>query len=89
MESRTMGEGTTTVYIGNLPWKCSSSELVKAFKGFGTIRRVNIPATPDGRTKGYGFIEFSSLEESIQAIAKGHQCIEVGGRVVEVLPANK
>jgi RNA recognition motif-containing protein len=50
----------TTIYVGNLPWKATEDDLTSLFAEFGQIRDVRIiqdPAT--GRSRGYGFVEFT------------------------------
>lgn len=58
------------LYVGNLSFKTSESDLKDAFSAFGTVDTVNIITERDtGRSKGFGFIEMSNDEEAKAAIA--------------------
>jgi len=72
------------VYVGNMSYEMSQSDLETMFGDHGTVESaqiINDRAT--GRSKGFGFIEMSSDEEAQAAIGAldGKDC---GGRALKV-----
>jgi RNA recognition motif-containing protein len=70
-----------TLYVGNLPYDASQQE-VAAFlgeHGVTAIVRVHLPAGPDGRPRGFGFVTLGSAEAANQAIIS-LRGVEVRGR---------
>ncbi|TVY24612.1 Protein gar2 [Lachnellula hyalina] len=73
---------TTTVYIGNLLFDITANDLEREFGQFGEIKSSIIATDPRGMSKGFGYVEFESLEESAAAIAGKHQEVFEGRRLV-------
>jgi RNA recognition motif-containing protein len=72
------------LYVGNLSYNVTDTELTKMFEPHGTVESVQIIIDRDtGRSKGFGFVEMKSDEEAQAAIAalNGH---ESGGRALTV-----
>ncbi|XP_065795727.1 RNA-binding protein 28 [Muntiacus reevesi] len=69
--------------IRNLSFKCSEDDLKAVFSQFGTILEVNIPRKPDGKMRGFAFVQFKNLLEAGKAL-KGMNMKEVKGRTVAV-----
>ena len=68
------------LYVGNLPYSFSDSDMEQAFSAFGAVQSAKIVTDRDsGRSKGFGFVEMSSAVEAKAAIdgMNGHQ---LGGR---------
>src|SRR5688500_17427156 len=60
----------TRLYVGNLPYTVSSSELEQMFPAHGTVQSAEVVADRDtGRSKGFGFVEMGSEAEAQAAIA--------------------
>src|SRR5947208_1083367 len=60
----------TRLYVGNLPYSVSSSELEQMFSPHGTVQSAEIITDRDtGRSKGFGFVEMGSEAEAQAAIA--------------------
>ncbi len=58
------------LYVGNLSYSVSSSQLEQMFAEFGTVRSAQVIQDREtGRSKGFGFVEMSSDEEAQAAIA--------------------
>ena len=53
-----------TLYVGNLPYDTSQVEVTQLLEqsGVTTIVRVHLPAGPDGRLRGFGFITLGNAE---------------------------
>ena len=58
------------LYVGNLSYQCSSSDLEQMFGEFGTVASAQVIQDREtGRSKGFGFVEMSSDSEADAAIA--------------------
>ena len=58
------------LYVGNLSYSVSSSDLEKMFQAYGTVQSAEVVADRDtGRSKGFGFVEMGTDEEAQAAIA--------------------
>ena len=57
------------IYVGNLDFKVSESDLTELFKEFGAVSSANIIIDKySGRSKGFGFINMDNDEEASKAI---------------------
>jgi len=70
-----------TLYVGNLPYDASQQEVTQFLSEHGvqTIVRVHLPAGPDGRPRGFGFVTLGSAEAANEAIIQ-LRGVEVRGR---------
>jgi RNA recognition motif-containing protein len=72
------------LYVGNLGYGVSSSDLQQLFAGFGTVSSAEVIADRDtGRSKGFGFVEMGSDQEA-QAAIQGLNGQEHDGRAMTV-----
>jgi len=54
-----------TLFVGNLPFSASEDALRDMFSEQGSILGIRLPTDPDsGRPKGFGYIQFSSIDEA-------------------------
>lgn len=59
------------LYVGNLSYGVSSSELEELFRAFGTVASAQVIEDREtGRSKGFGFVEMGSDDEA-QAAVRG------------------
>ncbi|GAB5365450.1 hypothetical protein AAMO2058_001059100 [Amorphochlora amoebiformis] len=66
----TTGTGTTTnLYICHIPEDYQDGNLQALFAPFGSISRVQILKTPDGKSRGVGFVHYDQAESAAAAIA--------------------
>ena len=71
------------MFVGNLSFQTTESDIREAFEQFGTVESVSIITDRDtGRSKGFGFVEMSE-EDAAKAIAKLSGA-ELGGRTLTV-----
>ncbi|XP_060596942.1 RNA-binding protein 28-like [Ruditapes philippinarum] len=56
------------VIVRNLSFQCSEDQLQKAFMNCGEIIEVKIPSNKDGKRIGFGFVQFSQLQEAKKAV---------------------
>ncbi len=72
------------LYVGNLSFDTTDSELEEAFSEYGEIVSATIIKDRDtNRSKGFGFVEFAD-EASAQAAKEAMDGKEVGGRALKV-----
>ena len=72
------------LYVGNLSYDMSSSELEKLFSPHGTIESAQvIEDRSTGQSKGFGFVEMSSDAEA-QAAISALDGQDNGGRALKV-----
>ncbi len=58
------------LYVGNLAYSVSNSDLEEMFAPFGATRSAQVIMDRDsGRSKGFGFVEMTSDKEAEDAIA--------------------
>ncbi|XP_007469735.1 PREDICTED: RNA-binding protein 28 isoform X1 [Lipotes vexillifer] len=69
--------------IRNLSFKCSEDDLKTVFAQFGAVLEVNIPRKPDGKMRGFAFVQFKNLLEAGKAL-KSMNRKEIKGRTVAV-----
>jgi RNA recognition motif-containing protein len=57
------------IYVGNLAYSVTSSDLEQMFAPYGTVQSAQVIMDRDtGRSKGFGFVEMSSDAEAQAAI---------------------
>jgi cold-inducible RNA-binding protein len=72
------------LYVGNLAYSVSSSDLEQLFSQHGTVESAQvIEDRSTGRSKGFGFVEMASDEEA-QAAIKALDGQDHGGRALTV-----
>lgn len=72
-----------TLYVGNLPWTTTETELADAFRPYGEVISSRIITDREtGRSRGFGFVEVNDedAEKMIDAM-NGNQ---LGGRQIVV-----
>src|SRR5215468_2551377 len=72
------------LYVGNLSYGVTDSDLTKLFEPHGTVESAQIIMDRDtGRSKGFGFVEMGSQQEAQAAIAAMNGK-EIDGRTLTV-----
>lgn len=60
---------STNIYVGNLTFNTSSSELETLFGAHGQVTSAQVITDRDtGRSRGFGFVEMASSDEAQTAI---------------------
>jgi polyadenylate-binding protein len=67
------------LFVKNLDDSIDDERLREEFKDFGTISSARV-MVEDGRSKGFGFVCFSSPEEATKAVT------EMNGRIIVAKP---
>lgn len=58
------------LYVGNLSYNATGSDLEQLFSAHGTVQSAEVIADRDtGRSKGFGFVQMGSDNEAQTAIA--------------------
>ena len=59
---------TNKLFVGNLSWNLNWQELKDIFKEYGEVAFVRVVTDREtGRSKGFGFVEFTTVEDAISA----------------------
>jgi len=77
------------IYVGNLPWSTTSSDLESLFAEHGSVNTAEVVTDRStGRSRGFGFIQMSNDEETAAAIdaLNGH---DMSGRPLVVNEARE
>lgn len=74
---------STNIYVGNLPFRTTETELEGLFSPFGQVDNVNIIHDREtGRSRGFGFVEMES--EGANVAISTLDGTEFGGRDLRV-----
>ncbi len=72
------------IYIGNLSYNVNDSDLRDSFQAHGTVKSATVIKDKySGDSKGFGFVEMSTVKEGQTAIEKLNGT-ELKGRVMTV-----
>ena len=59
------------LYVGNLPYTCSSDDLADLFASMGAVGNARVITDREtGRSKGFGFVEMDVDEEADSAVVQ-------------------
>ncbi|KAJ3056676.1 hypothetical protein HDU99_007377, partial [Rhizoclosmatium hyalinum] len=71
------------MYVGNLPYSVGWQDLKDLFRNAGNVIRADIPTDYQGRSKGFGTVTMSTVDEARKAIGM-YNGFEWNGRRIEV-----
>jgi len=72
------------LYVGNLPYGVTNSELEQVFSAYGSVQSAQVVTDREtGRSKGFGFVEMATDDEA-QAAIKGLDGKDMSGRPLTV-----
>jgi RNA recognition motif-containing protein len=72
------------IYVGNLPYDVSDSDLQQLFSQYGTVTSARVVIDRvTGRAKGFGFVEMGDKAEAEKAISATNG-FEMNGRALRV-----
>ncbi len=75
------------LFVGSLPWSVNDQQLGEIFAEVGTVESANVVLDKmTGRSRGFGFVEMSSVEEAQKAV-EALNGKEVDGRTIIVSEA--
>jgi RNA recognition motif-containing protein len=74
----------TNIFVGNLSYQTTETELEAAFSAFGAVERVSVVRDRDtGQPRGFAFVEMTNANEAANAIASLNGR-EIQGRALNV-----
>ena len=77
------------LFVGGLPWRMTNEELKEMFEEAGEVTDAFIPRDREtGRSRGFGFVEFATVEAAQAAVEKFDQ-MDYDGRALNVNFAQK
>ncbi|XP_024984239.1 29 kDa ribonucleoprotein A, chloroplastic-like [Cynara cardunculus var. scolymus] len=86
-EPRIDGRGdniSNTVYVGNLSWSVDDQALETLFWEHGNVMKAKVSHDEDsGRSRGFGFVTYSSADEAYQAV-ESLDGVDLDGRNIRV-----
>jgi len=69
------------VFVGNIPNGFEWFHLKDAFDAVAPVRHANVATRPDGSSRGFGVVKFSSLDDAERAVSAFHG-EQLGGREI-------
>lgn len=73
-----------TLFVGNIAFSANEDSLHEAFADHGSILGIRLPTDPEsGRPKGFGYVQFSSVDEAREALNSLHGA-DIGGRPIRL-----
>lgn len=88
MEKLNKAQGVN-LFIKNLDDSIDDEKLSEEFSQYGTITSVKVMADETGKSKGFGFVAFSSPEEASRAISEENQKMFAGKPLYVALAQRK
>lgn len=74
-----------SVFLGGVDYAVTEIDLRRNFDACGEIKRCTIVHYPNGRPKGYAYIEFSDMQ-GVENALKLNGCLTLKGREIVVKP---
>lgn len=72
-----VGSGAVNLFVKNLDPSITSARLEGIFSKYGTILSCKV-AEEDGKSKGFGFVQFASEDSAISALNALHGTVLAG-----------
>ncbi|KAG7164451.1 zinc finger CCHC-type and RNA-binding motif-containing protein 1-like [Homarus americanus] len=79
---QTLAPSRSTVYVSNLPFSLTNTDLHKIFEKFGKLVRVTVLRDQDRKSRGVAFMLFLSRDEA-QACVRGTDGCKMFGRTLK------
>jgi RNA recognition motif-containing protein len=71
------------LYVGNLSYDATESDLFELFKGVGTVKSAEIVSHKyNEKSKGFGFVTMTSVDEAKRAVVELHDKEFMGRKLV-------
>ncbi len=75
---------TNKLFIGGISWGLDWQDIKDIFKEYGEVSFVKVIKDREtGKSKGFGFVEFASVEEAVAA-KEAMDGAELDGRTIKV-----
>lgn len=73
---------TRVIFVGNIPCLSNEDSIGSIFEQYGEIKEIRILKTPDGKTRGLCYVEFTSTDSAHKALEMNEKVFE--GKVLRV-----
>ncbi len=74
---------TPRLYIGNLSFDASESDLLELFSGVGLVQSVEVVSNRQTqRSKGFAFVQMQTIDEAKRAVSELHDKEYMGRKLV-------
>mmetsp|Transcript_19354 Transcript_19354/g.14008 ORF Transcript_19354/g.14008 Transcript_19354/m.14008 type:complete len:104 (+) Transcript_19354:895-1206(+) len=67
-EDEDEGEAKKELLVKNMSFKVNENSLEKYFGKYGTVTKVKLVKSQDGKSKGFGFVEFKTHAQAQKAM---------------------
>jgi len=72
---------TKVVYVGNIQFDVKEEDLLEEFKAHGQVLSTKIIYDARGMSKGFGYVEFETVEQATAALEASHNAVLRGRRM--------
>ena len=86
-KDKTEADDLLTVFVSNLDFKVTEDKLREVFSEFGNITDIRLVRNYKGLSKGFGYIQYSSMEGVHRALS--HDRLKIDGRPAFVSEVGK
>src|ERR1700730_14848035 len=77
------------LYVGNLPWSFTSTDLKELFSPYGNVQSAEVISDREtGRSRGFGFVEMET-QEAMEQACQGLNESDIQGRALTVNEARE
>jgi RNA recognition motif-containing protein len=74
---------TPRLYVGNLSFDATESDLLELFSGLGIVQNVEVVSNRQTqRSKGFAFVQMQTVEEAKRAVLELHDKDYMGRKLV-------
>lgn len=74
---------STKLYVGNLSFEATESDLFELFSGVGAVKNAEIVTHKyNEKSKGFGFVIMTSIDEAKRAVSELHDKEFLGRKLV-------
>mmetsp|Transcript_114426 Transcript_114426/g.323482 ORF Transcript_114426/g.323482 Transcript_114426/m.323482 type:complete len:516 (-) Transcript_114426:121-1668(-) len=80
------GEVVRSLFVRGLPPQVGSEALKKHFSRYGAVESANVSYANNGRSRGFGFVDFVDPEACKKLVLSEGTHLEVEGKTVEIRP---
>ncbi len=80
--SETQIPESCNIIIRNIPFNMDVEKLQSIFEHIGSIRKCRVITDDEGNSRGFGFVDFDSIDSAKEALKKNGE--KYGGRPINV-----
>merc|ERR1719184_221168 len=87
--SETKQRELRTVFLSNLSYEVNDDKIKDTMLSSGPIVEVRLIKKPDGKSKGYAFVEFEARDSAVAALARDNEQLDGRPMYVSEVGQNK